>query len=130
MIDSQFFITGRIGKIIPKTQMVTSVSIAVDERRKTDSGWQTSTHWFYVTFFGKQAEAIQKAHPGAMVSIHGEIKTYKDQNGKTGFSFNAKDAVIGVGLFGLGKQSNPESVQPAPDFGPEPLFDESEGVPF
>jgi single-stranded DNA-binding protein len=132
MIDANFYLTGRIGKITVRSQAVTSVSVAVDERRKTDQGWDKTAHWFNLSFFGKQAEAIQKAQVGSSISVSGEMKTWKDKDNKPQTSFNVRDAVIGVNLFALNKQSNAPSVQSDEsfDFGPEPKFDDEDSIPF
>lgn len=53
---------------------ISTFSIASNKSRKTPQGWQDEGHFFDVTFFGKQAEAVnQYLGKGQQVVIEGEL---------------------------------------------------------
>jgi single-strand DNA-binding protein len=69
----------------PSGLAVTRFSLAVNRISKAPSGErQDETEWFYITFFGKQAETSnQYLKKGQKVFIEGRIQTrkYTDKNG-------------------------------------------------
>lgn len=53
---------------------ICSFSIASNKSRKTPQGWQDEGHFFDVTFFGKQAEAVnQYLGKGQQIVVKGEL---------------------------------------------------------
>lgn len=63
---------------------ISAFSIAVNKSRKTQQGWQDEGHFFDVTFFGKQAEAVnQYLTKGQQVVIQGELHQDRWQDQQT-----------------------------------------------
>ena len=63
---------------------VTTLNIAVSERRKDKDDWVTYTDWFNVICLGKSAESVEKfLRKGRQVFIEGKLQNrlWEDQNG-------------------------------------------------
>lgn len=89
MSYSRTTLLGRLGKDpeTRKTQtgdVVVSLSVATNERRKVDGAWTDVTSWHRVTVFGRQAEACAKhLSKGRSVLVDGTLRydAYTDKNG-------------------------------------------------
>ena len=96
---------------------VANLSIATNERVKSDGEWQDHTEWHNVTVFGKTAEACAKnLTKGSKVTVQGKIRTRKftDKEGRErrATEIVADSVEFGGRPAGRQPQGNTESAPP------------------
>ena len=74
-------IVGRLGqkpelRYTPSQVAVTNLSVATNDSRKTDSGYEDTTEWHRVVVFGKTAEfCANYLDKGSVVAVEGKLET-------------------------------------------------------
>lgn len=63
-------------KSLPNGTVLTTVSLATNERKKSGADWVDHTEWHSVVFFGRLAEIAQQyLRKGAKVYVSGRLRT-------------------------------------------------------
>lgn len=99
---------------------ISTFSVAVNKSRKTPRGWQDEGHFFDVTFFGKQAEAVnQYLTKGQQVVIQGELNQDRWQDKQTQQN-RSKVKIIAQNVQLVGGKKNSGKNESAGGFGDQP----------
>ena len=130
-------------RYMPSGGAVTNISIATSKSRKDrDSGEQKEkTEWHRVVFFNRLAEiAGEYLKKGSKVYVEGELRTNKyDKDGQTHYSTEivANEMQMLDSRGGAGGMEAPsgggggaQASAPSQDFGPPPVEDFDDDIPF
>ena len=110
-------------------------SIANNQRRKRDDQWVDEAHFFDVTLWGKQAEAVsQYLVKGKQVGIEGQLRQSRwEQDGqpRSRVEVNAANLQLLGGGGGQAAQTSPQdSGYPGAQQQPYPQDDFEDDIPF
>lgn len=114
----------------PGGQPVTTLRVAVNERRKVNEEWQEVAHFFDVTVWGKQAEnCSQYLRKGRPVAVDGRLSSRQWETPE-GQKRSAVEVVAERVVF-LGSAEGGGSAQAAPDAeGGEAPTEAGDDIPF
>ena len=128
-------------RYMPSGGAVTNISIATSKAWKDrDSGEQKEkTEWHRVVFFNRLAEiAGEYLKKGSKVYVEGELRTNKyDKDGQTRYSteivaneMQMLDSRGGGGMEPPSGGGGTQASAPSQDFGPPPVEDFDDDIPF
>lgn len=136
---NKVILVGRLGadpelKSVGQGQSVARLSLATSENWVSKDGQkQERTEWHRVVVWGKQAENCAKhLAKGRQVYVEGRLQTrqWEDPQGQKRYSTEVVATTVQfLGSAGAGASSN-DGYGPSQDFGPEPVVDSNDEIPF
>jgi single-strand DNA-binding protein len=136
---NKVIIVGRLGKDpevrqIGEGNSVCKLALATSENWMDKSGTkQEKTEWHNVVVWGKLAEICGKyLSKGRQLYVEGRLQTrsWEDQQGQKRYTTEiVANTVEFLGSNATGSDKS-QSNNSSPDFGPEPLFNTNEELPF
>ena len=119
---NKVIIIGRIGKDVELSEglpLRARLIIATDERKKTETGFESATTWHNVVVFDKLAENVAKyMKKGYQICIEGRLQTssFTDKNGEKRY----RTEIIGTNAHFLDnkprEEKTPSSSLPVPKY--------------